>query len=133
MFYLETTTKLEELESEFEFEFRFKNLNSNWPANYVGRKDHPIEEAENVIYDENYHVTQIGKIMDFDKSSVPGEFIGMVKLTDKGAEVFKQTYHASCKKYKEGPFQRAASIKKAYLTDINIFMSLHIINHCMIE
>lgn len=90
----------------------------NWKANYVGRKHHPIEEAENVIFDNNYCVEQIGKILEEQKDNASGEFIGMLKLTNSGAKILKETYHASRAKYQDGPFQRATSIKKAYLTDI---------------
>ena len=47
----------------------------DWRGYYVGRKDHPIEEAENVIFDANNNVVEIGKILT-DKHDVHGEFIG---------------------------------------------------------
>ena len=60
-----------------------------WRGYYVDRKDHPIEEAENVIFNSNNEVVKIGKIAT-EKQEVHGEFIGMMKLTHRGAEIFKQ-------------------------------------------
>ena len=34
----------------------------DWRGYYVDRKDHPIEEAENVIFNSNNEVVKIGKI-----------------------------------------------------------------------
>ena len=34
----------------------------DWRGYYVGRKDHPISEAENVIFNSNNEVLKIGKI-----------------------------------------------------------------------
>ena len=34
----------------------------DWRGYYVGRKDHPISEAENVIFNSNNEVQKIGKI-----------------------------------------------------------------------
>tara|TARA_B100000686_G_scaffold354783_1_gene467197 strand:+ start:4064 stop:4828 length:765 start_codon:yes stop_codon:yes gene_type:complete len=90
----------------------------DWQENYRDRKDHPIDEAENVIFDKNYCVQQIGKIIDGDKYSISGEFIGMVKLSDRGAKTLRKVYWESRDKYAYRKFQKAESFKKAYLTDI---------------
>jgi L-glutamine-phosphate cytidylyltransferase len=90
----------------------------NWKTNYVDRRDHPIEEAESVIFDDKGCVRKIGKILDVDKSLVSGEFIGMLKLCGEGADTLKRFYHESRKKYQGGPFQKAVTFSQAYLTDI---------------
>ena len=59
---------------------------------YVGRKDHPISEAENVIFNSNNEVVKIGKI-NTGKEEVHGEFIGMIKLSNRGTEIFKEHFH----------------------------------------
>jgi choline kinase len=89
-----------------------------WKDNYIDRRDHPLEEAEGVILDDNSQVCQIGKIVEEGKAEVSGEFIGMMKLCGQGSEIFKSFYHKSRKLYKEKPFQRAQSIRVAYLTDM---------------
>ena len=103
-----------------------------WTQYYVGRKDHPIEEAENVVFDANNQVVEIGKILT-EKHDVHGEFIGMMKLTPRGAEVFKRHFHRSKKLFWDKPFQRAAVFEKAYLTDmIQEMVDLGVPVHCVI-
>ena len=40
----------------------------------------------------NHAVVDIGKIMN-DKDDVHGEFIGMMKFTPRGAEIFRKHFH----------------------------------------
>ncbi len=89
----------------------------DWKDYYLGRKDHPITEAENVIFDSDNRVVKIGKIAA-DKEEVHGEFIGMMKLTRRGCEILKRHYHRAKKLYDGKPFQRAGVFQKTYLTDI---------------
>ena len=104
----------------------------DWKQYYVGRRDHPIEEAENVVFDANNNVVEIGKILT-DKHDVHGEFIGMMKLTPRGAEIFKRHFHRSKALFWEKPFQRAAVFAKAYLTDmIQEMVDLGVSVHCVI-
>ena len=87
----------------------------DWRGYYVGRKDHPISEAENVIFNSNNEVEKIGKI-NTGNEEVHGEFIGMIKLTSRGTEIFKEHFHRLKKIYWNKPFQRA-DISKGLLTD----------------
>jgi len=89
----------------------------DWRGYYVGRKDHPLSEAENVIFNSNNEVVRIGKIST-EKEEVHGEFIGMMKLSHRGAEIFKQNFHRVKKLYWNKSFQRAKIFQKAYLTDM---------------
>ncbi len=104
----------------------------DWRGYYEGRKDHPIEEAENVIFDADSKVIEIGKILT-DKNDVHGEFIGMMKFSPQGAEVFKRHFHRAKDMYWDKPFQKAASFQKAYLTDmIQEMVDLGVPIHCVI-
>jgi len=104
----------------------------DWRGYYVGRKDHPISEAENVIFNSNNEVEKIGKI-NTGKEEVHGEFIGMIKLSNRGAEIFKQHFHRLKKIYWNKPFQRAKIFQKAYLTDfIQELVDIGIKVHCVI-
>ena len=104
----------------------------DWRGYYVGRKDHPISEAENVIFNSNNEVEKIGKI-NTGTEEVHGEFIGMVKLTDSGAQIFKEHFHRLKKIYWNKPFQRAKIFQKAYLTDfIQELVDIGIKVHCVI-
>ena len=91
----------------------------DWREYYVGRIQHPIEEAESVIFDDQLRVTQIGKILPGKaKDEVNGEFIGMLKLSRDGADVFKRHYHRVAETHWDKPFQRAPVMRKAYVTDM---------------
>ena len=104
----------------------------DWRGYYVGRKDHPISEAENVIFNSNNEVEKIGKI-NTGTEEVHGEFIGMIKLTDRGAQIFKEHFHRLKKIFWNKPFQRAKIFQKAYLTDfIQELVDIGIKVHCVI-
>ena len=104
----------------------------DWQGYYVGRKDHPISEAENVIFDSNNKVVKIGKIST-QKEEVHGEFIGMIKLNNRGAEEFKKNFYRVKKSYWNKPFQRAKTFQKAYLTDmIQELVDTGVKVHCVI-
>ena len=89
----------------------------DWRGYYEGRTEHPIEEAENVIFDANNNVVKIGKVFP-DKDAVHGEFIGMMKCSKKGAHVFKKYFNRLKQIYSGKPFQGASVFEKAYLTDM---------------
>ncbi len=89
----------------------------DWKDYYEGRKDHPIEEAENVIFDSNNRVIKIGKI-GASGVEVHGEFIGMMKMTNHGCAIFKEHYRRAKLLYDGKPFVRAKQFRNAYLTDL---------------
>ena len=64
----------------------------DWRDYYIDRKEHPLSEAENVIFNSNNEVVKIGKIAS-EKEEVHGEFIGMIKLNHRGCEILKQNFH----------------------------------------
>ena len=104
----------------------------DWRGYYINRKDHPINEAENVIFDANNNVVEIGKIHT-GKYDVHGEFIGMLKLSPRGSEIFKKHFHRAKDLYWNKPFQRAKTFQKAYITDIIQDMTdLGVPIHCVI-
>jgi len=104
----------------------------DWRGYYVNRKEHPIEEAENVIFNSNNEVVKIGKI-GIEKQEVHGEFIGMMKLTHRGAKIFKQNFHRVKELYWNKPFQKSKTFQKAYLTDmIQELVDIGIKVHCVI-
>ena len=92
-------------------------IDVDWRHTYKGRSHHPVTEAESVVLDANNHVAEIGKIVT-SKKDVHGEFIGMLKLSDRGCRILKRHYHHLKKLYWDRPFQRASIFQKAYLTDI---------------
>ena len=104
----------------------------DWRGYYVGREGHPIEEAEKVIFNSNNEVIKIGKI-SVEKTEVHGEFIGMMKLSHRGAEIFKQNFHRVKKLYWNRPFQRSKIFQNAYLSDlIQELVDIGLKVHCVI-
>ena len=104
----------------------------DWRGYYVDRKDHPIEEAEKVIFDANNEVLKIGKVIT-NKEGVYGEFIGMMKLSPRGAEIIKLHFNRAKEIFWDKPFQRAQTFQKAYLTDlIQDMVDLGTSIHCVI-
>jgi len=89
----------------------------DWRDYYLDRKDHPLDEAETVIFDADNRVAKIGKILT-ERDDVHGEFIGMLKLSPKGCIIFRNHFDRAKALYANKPFQRAEIFEKAYLTDM---------------
>ena len=89
----------------------------NWEKNYVNRTQHPKSEADNVLMENN----KILKIQKNIKDSKPtqniGEFIGLMKLSKKGAKIFVEKFNHLIESHK-GKFHDSPSLKNAYLTDM---------------
>jgi len=104
----------------------------DWRGYYEGRRDHPLDEAENIIFDANNRVIAAGKAIA-TKNDVHGEFIGMMKFSPHGAEIFKRHFNRIKELYAGKPFQRAKVFEKSYLTDIIQDMTdIGIPIHCVI-
>lgn len=90
-------------------------VDTDWQEYYQGRTKHPMSEAENVIIRDG-KVVEIGKHVSAEEAH--GEFIGMVKFSEKGAGIFKKEFQRVKNQYWSKPFQKAATFEKAYLTDM---------------
>ena len=109
----------------FEDSILEKILNSNsdigitidldWKKQYENRTLHPISEAENVLLDNSGKITQIKKNIQTSNSAI-GEFLGIMKLTDKGCKKLLEHYEKNLDG--NGVFHDAESINNAYLTDM---------------
>jgi len=92
-------------------------VRAKWKDAYVDRSLHPITEAENVLY-ENKKILKIQKnISDKSLKQNIAEFLGLVKLSKNGCEIFLDTYSKLSRKNLE-KFHSSKSLKKAYLTDM---------------
>ena len=104
----------------------------DWKDYYIDRKEHPISEAENVIFNSNNEVVKIGKIAT-EKEEVHGEFIGMIKLNPRGCKIFKENFHRVKKIFWNKAFQRSKIFQKAYLTDmIQELVDIGVKVHCVV-
>lgn len=91
-------------------------VDMNWENAYRERTEHPRSEAENVSLDNDNSIIEVRKNIVSTKNKV-GEFLGIMKLSTKGSEIFVKKFQMLEKLHK-GPFHDAASLKKAYLTDM---------------
>lgn len=89
----------------------------NLTDRYKNRDLNTIHEAENVIFDANLNVIDIGKIKPLP-GDVFGEFIGMIKLSPRGSEVLKRNFNRAKLLFWDKPYQRSKTFQKAYITDI---------------
>ena len=91
-------------------------VDTEWRENYLGRTEHPESEAENVLFNEKNDIIKIKKNIKSNSNNI-GEFLGIVKFTKKGSEIFVKKYEELQKKH-DSKFHDASSILKAYLTDM---------------
>ena len=89
----------------------------NWEKSYECRTDNPKSEAENVVLDNNNNLLEIRKNVTNDSAHTIGEFLGILKLSEKGSQIFVKKFEELEKSHR-GPFHNAISIQKAYLTDM---------------
>jgi len=92
-------------------------VDRTWRPSYVGRTHHPISEAEKVVLDPQGRVRRIGKT-NISEEEADGEFIGMVKLSGRGAASLSAAFEDARRRYSEAPFQTAPRFETAYLTDL---------------
>ena len=86
-----------------------------WEQAYVGRREHPVEQAEKVVIRDGV-ISRIGKHLEAHEAD--GEFIGLLRLSRAGAEALRTTFHEVAKRHAGRPFQAAARFEVAYLTDM---------------
>ena len=89
----------------------------NWEQNYENRTEHPKSQADNVII-ENKKIIKIEKnVSKISHEQQNGEFIGIMKFSEKGAEIFVNEFNR-VEKENPKPFHDAKTFEKAYLTDM---------------
>ncbi len=89
----------------------------DWGGEYENRTEHPKSQADNVII-ENDKILRIKKnISKISKNQKNGEFVGIMKFSKKGSEIFVKEYN-KIEKNKPCPFHDAITFEKSYLTDM---------------
>jgi len=89
----------------------------NWEQKYQNRTEHPKSQADNVIIEDNKIVRikkNISKILEKQKN---GEFIGIMKFSEKGSKKFVKEFNKVAKN-NPNPFHDSNTFKKSYLTDM---------------
>lgn len=93
-------------------------VDRGWSRAYVGREDHPVEQAELVEVDEaTGNVKRVGKWVG--PQDAVGEFIGLAKYSEQGARWMREVWEELCEQYGlEDRFHHAEKFRKAYLADM---------------
>lgn len=85
-----------------------------WQARY-GKIDHDIESLSLA---NDGRIIQLGK-PDVRTDSISGRFVGLMKFSDKGAEILREIYHNAKSKFWNKSWQQSGNVfQKAYMTDI---------------
>ncbi len=87
---------------------------------YDGRTEHPLEEGEVADLLPDGSVARVGK-RALSPDDAIGEFIGLSRLGERGARIVANTLDGLAGRYAgrdDQPFQRAATFRNAYLTDL---------------
>ena len=93
-------------------------VDRQWHTAYVGRDDHPPEQAELTVVDDDGRVLRVGKHVSPQENPL-GEFIGLAMFSERGGQLLRETFHDLRGSVgDDDPFQAAPMFRKAYLTDI---------------
>lgn len=87
---------------------------------YEGRTEHPLEEGEVADLLPDGSVARVGK-RALPPAEAIGEFIGLAKLGERGVATVARALDGLAERYADRddqPFQRAATYRNAYLTDL---------------
>jgi L-glutamine-phosphate cytidylyltransferase len=87
---------------------------------YVGRTEHPLEEGEVTDLMPDGSVARVGK-RALPPDEAIGEYIGLTRLGERGVRTVATTLDGLAKQFEgrqQTPFQRAATYRNAYLTDL---------------
>jgi choline kinase len=91
-------------------------IDRRWTEAYVGRGQHPVEEAE-VARVESGRVTRVGK-KTVPPSEATGEFIGLARFSARAVETMRKRFHERRRALAGQPYGRAPRFEVAYVTDL---------------
>jgi choline kinase len=95
-------------------------IDREFRAIYHGRTQHPLDEGEVADLMPDGSVARVGK-RALPPADAIGEFIGLTKLGERGVATVARALDGLALRYDgrdHEPFQRAASYRNAYLTDL---------------
>ena len=88
-------------------------IDKGWQSYWSKRFKNYINDIETLELSKDGNITNIGQEVK-DENKVQGQYIGLLKLTQKGASIFKETY----KKFNKKKLIGKKSIEKLYMTDL---------------
>ncbi|WP_433928203.1 NTP transferase domain-containing protein [Sorangium cellulosum] len=90
---------------------------TDWRRRYVNRSQHPETDAEKLRADGAGRVVEISRRIP--PESATGEFIGVMKLSARGASEFLAAFDAARAAFSERPeFREGRTFRRAYLIDL---------------
>lgn len=106
-------------------------VDTAWRGRYTNRLAHPESEAEKVLFDsESAVASEFGKIIDASPENI-GEFIGLYKLSRRGAKIFRDAYLKAKSEFEGKPFIHSQVFSNAYITDLfNYLIASGVFVHC---
>ena len=93
----------------------------DWQGYYVGRTEHPIDEAENVVIDDAGRVLRVGKHVTAEAVAEAslGEFLGLWRMSAAGTDAFRLAFlTVDGRLPADDAFQQAKTWRQAYATDL---------------
>lgn len=94
-------------------------VDMNWRDAYVGRTDHPVTEAANVLV-KNNSILKIGhlteKFGNYTEDMI-GEFLGIMKLSKNGANILRKRYE-ELENLPSPQFHESRTFEFGYIVDI---------------
>ena len=97
-------------------------VDTDFKKHYLQREGHPLDEAEKVLFDDKEYVNDIGKKLTQPRGNT-GEFIGMMKCTQEGAQVFRRYFQKASLEFSGRAFMKAKVFEQAYLTDFILYLT----------
>lgn len=88
---------------------------THWRRRYVKRTQHPETDAEKLRAQGDV-VTELSRTIPSEEAS--GEFIGVLKMSARGAETFLEHFDARAREHAGRPYREGRSWEKAYLIDL---------------
>lgn len=87
-------------------------VDTDWRSRYVHRSQHPEDDAEKVIAEED-RVRQVHR--GIDSADAHGEYIGVARFSAEGAATLREAYHEARRQWQGRAWKGGAPFEKAYL------------------
>ncbi len=85
-------------------------IDLNWFKYWKTRQEDVLKDVETLKFNKNKILLEIGQKAK-DINEIEGQYMGLIKLNNKGCEIFKNHFH------KDQKIVNGISLKEAYLTD----------------
>lgn len=91
-------------------------VDTAWKEYFEARFNDPLDQAESLILGTDFQILDIGRSHP-SETEIQSQYIGLIRLSAAGSQVFRQVYRQAKDKYWNKPWQRDRVFQKAYMTD----------------